>query len=456
MILHRSTYVYLFQIAVLGAIFQEQVNKVVAIESDESTDPCVWKSGGFRFFGNEKNDQFGMSVSLSSSGEYLAAGAPKVDVTEIGTNVGQVNVYMNKDETWDHYGNRINGTENKVRLGSSVSISGDGKSVAVGSLDERHLDVFKSEAGVWKSIGGNIVSTSESIDIESSKIDVSLSYDGTKVAVGIPQENEAAVYVLKTNGNWGRLGGSITSENDDIDFGSSVSISSDGEFVAVGSPNSNGKKGMVMVMTYEDYAWIEVGKPIIGEVEGDMVGTSISLSDDGNVLAIGCPNHEMDNVKTGHVHIYKKSNTNGVYSWDLYGDEIMDTSGSGSEFGSSIDLSGDGTTVAIGAPQSNDGHGTAQVYRYLAAEEKWLMIGDINGRMNEESGASVSISSDGSIVAIGANRFKKKGAVRVYEYICPTRPTVSNTKSSKSNAAITGFGYVVIQLLAVGFLNLRF
>ena len=36
MILHRSTYVYLFQIAVLGAIFQEQVNKVVAIESDES------------------------------------------------------------------------------------------------------------------------------------------------------------------------------------------------------------------------------------------------------------------------------------------------------------------------------------------------------------------------------------------------------------------------------------
>merc|ERR1712238_384801 len=197
----------------------------------------------------------------------------------------------------------------------------------------------------------------------------------------------------------------------------------------------NGKKGMVMVMAYEDYAWIEVGKPIIGEVEGDMIGTSISLSDDGNVLAIGCPNHEMDNVNTGHVHIYKKSNTNGVYSWDLYGD---------------------GTTVAIGAPQSNDGHGTAQVYRYLAPEEKWLMIGDINGRMNEESGASVSISSDGSIVAIGANRFKKKGAVRVYEYICPTRPTVSNTKSSKSNAAITGFGYVVIQLLAVGFLNLRF
>ena len=39
-----------------------------------------------------------MSVSLSSSGKYLAAGAPKVDVTEIGTNVGQVNVYMNKDE----------------------------------------------------------------------------------------------------------------------------------------------------------------------------------------------------------------------------------------------------------------------------------------------------------------------------------------------------------------------
>jgi len=455
MILHRSMYVYLFQIAFLGAIFQEQVNKVVAIGLDNSTDPCVWKSGANRFFGNEKNGQFGNSVSLSSNGEYLAAGAPKVDVTESGKNFGQVNMYMNKDKTWDHYGNLINGTEDSVRLGSSVSISGDGKSVAVGSFNERFLNVYKSDAGVWKSLG-NIVAARESFDSENSKIDVSLSHDGTKVAVGIPRRNEAAVYMLEEeNMKWKRVGPFIPSD-DCTDFGSSVSISSDGEFVAIASPNSNGKRGKVMVMTYEDYSWVMVGEPIIGEAKGDMIGMSISLSDDGNVLAIGEEQHEMGNVTTGHVHIYKKKNTTGDYSWDLYGDEINDTSGSGSEFGSSVDLSGDGTIVAIGAPQASDGNGAVQVYKYAEAEEKWLMIGDISGQMNEESGRSVSISSNGSIVAIGGNRFKKKGVVRVYEHTCPTvSPNMPSTTRDSSNVAITGFGYAVIQLLVVGFLNLR-
>ena len=70
-------------------------------------------------------------------------------------------------------------------------------------------------------------------------------------------------------------------------------------------------------------------------------------------------------------------------------------------------MSSDGTVVAIGAPyivNGNDSSGHVRVYHYNETTAGWNQMGsDIDGEAdNDFSGSSVSLSSNGSVVAIGA------------------------------------------------------
>ena len=51
----------------------------------------------------------------------------------------------------------------------------------------------------------------------------------------------------------------------------------------------------------------------IGETSGDKSGTSISLSADGSILAIGAPeNDDLNNFRIGHVRIYRNVGGNWI------------------------------------------------------------------------------------------------------------------------------------------------
>ena len=91
----------------------------------------------------------------------------------------------------------------------------------------------------------------------------------------------------------------------------------------------------------------------------------------------------------------------------------------------SVSISSDGSIIAIGAAQNN-GSGTndaGHVRVYQNVLGIWTQIGsDIDGEANIDlSGVCVSLSSDGSIVAIGANandgNGNLSGHVRVYQNI---------------------------------------
>ena len=104
-------------------------------------------------------------------------------------------------------------------------------------------------------------------------------------------------------------------------------------------------------------------------------------------------------------------------SWTQLGQDINGEAAS-DQSGYSVSLSSDGTIVAIGAWQ-NDGTGSnaghVRVYDYIGG--RWRKLGsDIDGEVaNDFSGYSVSLSSDGTIVAIGAYFNNGRGHVRVYE-----------------------------------------
>ena len=76
---------------------------------------------------------------------------------------------------------------------------------------------------------------------------------------------------------------------------------------------------------------------------------------------------------------------------------------------------------AIGNDANGENSGHVRVYQYDGSN--WFQLGsDIDGETKEDgSGVSVSLSSDGSIVAIGAylndGNGNNSGHVRVYQYV---------------------------------------
>ena len=211
----------------------------------------------------------------------------------------------------------------------------------------------------------------------------------------------------------------IDGEGADDYSGWSVSLSSDGSTLAIGAigNDANGSNsGHVRVFEYDNGTWTQLGADIDGEALGDESGYSVSLSSDGSILAIGANRNDENGSASGHVRVFEYYST----SWTQIGSDI-DGEAADDYSGYSVSLSADGTILAIGA-YTNDGNGTyaghVRVYRYLYAA--WTRLGrDIDGEAaGDYSGTSVSLSSDGTIIAIGAKNNSGSGSaaghVRVY------------------------------------------
>tara|TARA_R110002073_G_scaffold123234_1_gene266767 strand:- start:61735 stop:63204 length:1470 start_codon:yes stop_codon:yes gene_type:complete len=255
---------------------------------------------------------------------------------------------------------------------------------------------------------------------------VSISNDGNIVAIGANSNDgngnlSGHVRVYKNIGGvWTQIGSDINGEAELNYSGSSVSLSSDGSIVAIGA-NSNegsgGQSGHVRVYENTGGVWTQVGSDIDGEASGDFSGDSISLSSDGSIIAIGAKNNDGNGINSGHVRVYQ--NISGVWTQigsDINGEAVRDSSGY------SVSLSSDGNIVAIGGP-GNDGNGnlSGHVRIYQNIGGIWTQVGsDINGEaIGDNFGSVVSLSSDGNIVAIGGitNLGNFSGVVRLYRNI---------------------------------------
>ena len=168
--------------------------------------------------------------------------------------------------------------------------------------------------------------------------------------------------------------------------------------------------------------WVQSGSDIDGESSRDQSGNSVSLSSDGSTVAIGAPMNDGHGPDSGHVRIYNYDS--GSSTWIQVGSDI-DGESEYDNSGRSVSLSSDGSTVAIGANR-NDGNGRdsghVRIYNFNSISETWVQLGaDIDGEYPEDSsGHSVSLNSDGSTVAIGAplndENGSNSGHVRVYNF----------------------------------------
>jgi hypothetical protein len=334
-----------------------------------------WTQRGSDIDGEAAGDQSGRSVSLSSDGTVLAIGAPGNDGN--GSDSGQVRVYVWTGSVWSRRGSDINGEAVLDALGLTVSLSSDGTVLAAGApgndgvngSDSGHVRVYKWTGSVWSQLGSDI--DGEAAGDQSGR-SVSLSSNGTILAIGAPGNdvngsNSGHVRVHQWTGSaWSRLSDDIDGEAAADQSGRSVSLSSDGTVLAVGAWLNDGNgsdSGHVRVYEWSGSAWSQLGDDINGEAAGDQSGSSVSLSSDGTALAVGAPfNGGSGGAASGHVRVFEW--TGSVWSQvgnDIDGQSVL------ANAGSSVSMSSDGDIVAIGA-EGDDGNGTnsgsTQVYQY--------------------------------------------------------------------------------------------
>jgi hypothetical protein len=343
---------------------------------------------GVTIDGDEIGDTFGWSVDITPDGTTIVIGSPGTSIScEKCDRPGYVRVFsLESDDdlgtdTWIQIGGDITGeADGNNMFGYFVSISDDGKTIAVGAhgcsceMGENlgHVRVYRMDdfESDWIKIGDDIEGMS-----------VSMSENGTIVAIGTPYGDVdevmtglVNVYRFDSEGSsWEPLGESIYGDNSNDNFGWSVDLSPDGNVVAIGSPAPDYEvPGYVRVFSLNSSddsstgtSWEKIGRDIIGEAIGDGFGCSVSLSDDGGTLAVGAENENGSGAVSGRVRVYRLMMVDDDNSWEQLGDSI-DGEAAGDFSGVSVSLSADGNKVAIGSLRNDyNGDDSGQVSVYV-------------------------------------------------------------------------------------------
>ena len=454
-----------------------------------------------RFSANNSNqfDYFGASISLSADGNTLAIGAPSEDSATLGISTttsndnnllgaGAVYVYRRNGGVWlfqayiktpfhAFYFGRSWGTA----FGRSVSLSADGNTLAVGADDYAsgfttipgiaHVYRFGTASNAW-ALQRTVRPTYENVNIDTAfGASVSLSADGNTLAVGASGDpsstmgirssqpigtaspNSGAVYVFSyttASNTWPLQAYIKASDTRAADrFGMAVSLSADGNTLAVGASGEDSSSigvggaqnninaldsGAVYVFrfttasnTWAQQAYIKASNT----GSGDGFGGSVDIRDNGNALIVGAIGEDSGSTGVNAVQDQGPSvNDSGAAyyfvfnngTWSQQSFIKASNTGNGDNFGSSVGISDNGGTIAVGAMNEdgdlsgvstririggdtqNSGTDVGAVYVYEFPNGILSQISYVKSKTannNAHFGQTMSVNGDGASIAVG-------------------------------------------------------
>jgi len=236
----------------------------------------------------------------------------------------------------------------------------------------------------------------------------------TTVADTTPDTSEAPTVTEAPSAGANQV--SLSAGQDGDAFGGAVVVSADGSTLAVGSLKSKSDQGAVTVFGRSGGKWVQ--QEVLADANGaakDWFGYSMAISKDGNTLAIGAVYADVSGkADQGNVLVFARSSG----AWTLQETLVGDAGAAGDIFGVSVALSADGNTVAIGAAGDDVGNvsdqGSATVF--VRSGAKWSMQQVLTvkgGDAKANYGSSLSLSSDGDTLAVGGPN-AGKGSVVVF------------------------------------------
>ena len=432
----------------------------------------------------DAGDRFGAAIAMSADGSTLAVAAVEEDGNGTGTsgdpannaasNAGAVYVYVRAASGWTQQAYlKASNSGAGDGFGHALALSADGTTLAVGAPGEDSSTttinsvsnnsasdagaayVFTRTGTTWTQQA--YVKASNAGADDAFGASVSLSADGSTLAVGAPGEDSSATGVIATAPSvnnsaanagaayvFGRSGTTWTQQayvkasNTDAgdEFGRSLALSGDGRTLAVGAPNEssaatgvNGNasdnsaaaSGAVYVFVRPASSWSQQAYLKASNTGADdLLGQSLALSQDGNTLAVGAPFEDSAGAPSddtasgsGAVYVFVRS---GV-TWSQQAYLKATASFAGDAFGTSVALAADGNTLAIGAPLgdgSTPGTGnpttrgvidTGAVTVFVRGGATWAARSYLQAShigASDQFGMTVALSGDGTRLAVGA------------------------------------------------------
>ena len=382
-------------------------------------------------YGEANQDGFGSHVSYSADGTRLATSTPFNNA--LGFNTGHARVFELSNGNWIQIGEDIDGVAPGDRFGASLALSANGNRMAVGapSNDDNgnnagHVRVFEISNGNLTQIGADIQG---GLEITGFGQSLSISADGNRVAIGAEGNfglaGFAQIYELN-NGNWTQMGATLAGKNAHDGFGRTISLSADGNVVAVSAPFNNNasgdRAGQVSIYEFDGSAWSQIGQDIEGETQDYYLGiATISLTPNGNKLVVDGNQASINEILSGQVRVFELiGDTWTQIGQSLNGEAAYD------RFGAAIALSNDGTNIAITAIGEYPIN-TSYIQFFELIDGAWIQMGDTwNGEdVYHSLGSALSYSADGSRLAVGASGGKNLDGVRTGYVVVYQLQTVS-------------------------------
>ncbi|MEZ4799749.1 MAG: HYR domain-containing protein [Flavobacteriales bacterium] len=193
-------------------------------------------------------------------------------------------------------------------------------------------------------------------------------------------------------GQWEQIAQTVYGDQEEGFFGDQVTVSDDGSTVAVAAGGYSGNglttNGLVKVYRLIDNQWTQIGQDIFGDANSQYLGNSLSLNEDGTILAIGADSG------AGKVFVYAFNNE----SWSLMGSPLIGNQ-PGGNFGYCVSISNDGETLAVAREGTNGIYG-AHIFEFDGTSWVEVAVGGSPGTVR-----SVSIDAAGEHVIYGGSSY---------------------------------------------------
>lgn len=308
----------------------------------------------------QTGDFFGNAVALSADGNTALVDSfgDKVGSDE---HYGSVYIFIRSDGTWPLQAKLTGTLGSSDFFGKSIVLSANGNIALVGIPPLSTATFFKRTGTTWvpyqnvtlNEMGGLLFGTSVALSASGNTalVGAPLAGDGSPGAVAIFSLSDYS-YIMHP---------AVLFANDPVtgdNFGQSVSLSghmSDQHHhltALVGAPNANGNKGSAYVFTYADGTWPFQQKLVAADAAAnDEFGTSVSLSADGNVALIGTANANKS-------YIFKRVSD----VWTHFQTIRANDSDISINFGNAVALAGHGMIGLVGASAFSSSQGSAYFF----------------------------------------------------------------------------------------------